>query len=62
VDISQITPIAYYENLFPDAIHAAEAWGEDRFAGLTATQVMATEFADWYPDHQSAMFDYDLYC
>jgi hypothetical protein len=62
VDISKITPIAYYENLFPDAVHAAEVWGEDRFAGLTATQVMATEFSDWYPDHQSAMFDYDLYC
>ncbi len=61
-DYTAVTPIAYYENLFPDAANAAQVWGDPTFAGLTATQVMAYEFAAWYPDHQSAMFEYDLFC
>ncbi len=62
MDHTAVTPIAYYENLFPDAANAAQVWEDPTFAGLTATQVMAYEYASWYPDHQSAMFDFDLFC
>jgi hypothetical protein len=62
MDYTAVTPIAYYENLFPDAVNAAQVWEDPTFAGLTATQVMAYEYASWYPDHQSAMFDFDLFC
>jgi len=51
-DPSVIAPIAYFENMFPDAAGVID--------GFTATQVMADEYAYWYPDHQSAMFDFDI--
>jgi hypothetical protein len=51
-DPSSIPPMAYFENLFPDAAGV--------IPGYTATQVMADEYAFWYPDHMSAMFDFDL--
>ena len=62
MDYTAVTPIAYFENLFPDAANAAQVWEDPTFAGLTATQVMAYEYASWYPDHQSALFDFDLFC
>jgi hypothetical protein len=62
MDYTAVTPIAYYENMFPDAANAAQVWEDPSLAGLTATQVMAYEYASWYPDHQSAMFDFDLAC
>jgi TonB-dependent receptor-like protein len=62
MDYTKVTPIAYFENLFPDAVNASQVWGDPTFAGLTATQVMASEFAFDYPDHQTAMFDFDLLC
>ena len=27
MDYTAVTPIAYYENLFPDAANAAQVWG-----------------------------------
>ena len=53
-DYTAVTPIAYFENMFPDAAGVIE--------GLGATQVMAENFAYWYPDHLSALFDFDLFC
>jgi hypothetical protein len=47
-----VSPIAYFENLFPDA-----AGG-----GMTATQAMADYFAYYYPDFTSALFSADLFC
>jgi hypothetical protein len=62
MDPTAVTPIPYFENLFPDAVNAAQVWEDPTLAGLTATQVMATDFAAHYPDHSSVIFDFDLFC
>jgi hypothetical protein len=53
-DYTAVTPIAYFENVFPDAAGVIE--------GLTATQVMAENFVYWYPDHLSVLYDFDQFC
>jgi hypothetical protein len=61
-DYTAVTPIPYYENMFPDAVNAAQVWEDPTLAGLTATQVMGYEMAYWYPDHLDALFEIDLDC
>ncbi len=51
-DTSLVTPVPYFENLFPDGA----------FGGRTATQNIAEEFAFYYPDHISALLDMDFFC
>jgi hypothetical protein len=51
-DPNQVTPIPYFENMFPDA--AGGGW--------TATQAMADDFNYYYPDHLSALLDFDAFC
>jgi hypothetical protein len=52
-DYTAVTPVAYFENLFPDAVAA----GYD-----SATQAMADYYAYYYPDFTSALFSADLFC
>jgi hypothetical protein len=52
-DASSVTPIPYFENMFPDA------------AGVyhdSATASVAEAYAFYYPDHTSALLDLDLSC
>ena len=51
-DTMGVNPVAYFENLFPDA-----AGG-----GMTATQVIADYLAYYYPDHITFLFYADLDC
>jgi hypothetical protein len=53
-DPGAVTPIPYFENLFPDAAGFVEGW--------TATQVMADYYNAFYPDHLTTMFVFDLFC
>ena len=47
-----VTPVAYFENMFPDAA----------FGGRSATQNIADEYAFYYPDFTSALLDMDFFC
>jgi hypothetical protein len=51
-DIDAITPVAFFENLFPDAA----------YDGRTATQNIADDFSYFYPDHLSVLLDLDFFC
>ncbi len=49
VDISKITPIPYYENLFPDAVNAAAAWEERPVCGTDGHAGHGHRVRNWYP-------------
>jgi hypothetical protein len=55
-DPTAVTPIPYFENLFPDAA------AFPGYEGWTATQVMADYYNFFSPDHQTTMFVFDLLC
>lgn len=53
--VSQVKPIAYWENLFPTA-------GKNVGGGLSNTQAIYSVFADNAPDHQTALYIIDTLC
>jgi hypothetical protein len=52
VPVDQVKPVAFWENLFPDAA------GD----GLTATQRMYQEYVDIAPDYLTVLYDADVFC
>src|SRR6185295_7947758 len=53
-DPSQVTNVPYFENMFPD--------GAINTGFPTTTQAIADDFNFYYPDHISALLDFDYFC
>jgi hypothetical protein len=58
VPVSQVQPVPFWENVFPDAAQDPDALA----GGLTATQRMYMEYQGIAPDYLTVLYDADAYC